>query len=546
MRIALCQLDTRIADLAAAEAAIRSAAATAAAGGATLALFPELAAFGGYPPRDLLDRRWLVERQWAMVQDLARSLPLPVILGAVEPLGPGPGPALANALVVLADGKVQAVYHKRLLPNYDVFDEARHFRAGTAPLIVSVAGLRIGLTICEDIWAPEFGGGRYVSDPVAELVGRCDLVVNASASPWHQGKEDVRRRLLTVVARRLGCPLAWVNQAGAHDELLFDGDSCLVDRHGAVIASAARWQAEAVIADTGAPAPARPRPEPMADLHAALVAGIRGYCGRTGQKQVVLGLSGGIDSALVATLAADAIGSDNVLGVLMPGPYSSPGSVSDALALARNLGIRHETVAITAAYAATLDALAPFTAGTTGGLMHENLQARLRGVVVMAAANRHGAMALTTGNKSEIATGYCTIYGDMNGGLAPIGDVYKTQVWELSRAINHVAGRERIPEASITKVPSAELRPDQTDQDSLPPYPVLDRILRQLIEDATDPESLIRAGEDAATVRQVARLLELSEFKRRQGAPILRVTAKAFGVGRRMPIARAIGPLAVG
>jgi NAD+ synthase (glutamine-hydrolysing) len=540
MRIALAQLDPLIGDIEGTAEAILGAARQAVAGGATLMLCPELIAIGGYPPRDLVTRRWLVERQWLAVQRLAERLPLPTLLGCIEPLEPGLGPALANALVAIEGGRIVASYHKRLLPTYDVFDEVRYFRPGTRAQIVQLAGLRVGLTVCEDIWSEDFSGIRYHEDPLLDLVGRCDLVVNASASPYHQGKPRLRRRLVATVAKRVRAPVAYCNQVGAQDELLFDGDSCLVGADGALLAAAPRWVPGLAIGEVGVAVPEPTEPDPWQDLHAALVCGIADYCRKTRQSRVVLGLSGGIDSALVAALAVDALGADRVTGLLMPGPYSSPGSVADAEALAGRLGIARHTVPIRDLFSASLAALTPVFAGRPPDVAEENLQSRLRGTLIMAAANKLGAMALTTGNKSELACGYCTIYGDMNGGLAPIGDLWKTEVWDLARWMNRAAGMERIPVASIEKPPSAELRENQTDQDSLPPYPVLDRILRRYVERDESPVAIIAAGEDPAVVRQVVRLVEISEFKRRQSAPVLRVSGKAFGVGRRMPVARAI------
>ncbi len=539
MRIALAQLNLLIGDLDATAAAIRAAANKAVFEGADLLVTSELAACGGYPPRDLLERRWFVEKQWAMVQALARELPLPTLLGCVEPLDPGPGPALANAVVAIARGQIIASYHKRLLPTYDVFDEQRYFRPGSAPCIITIAGKRVGLTICEDIWSADFTNIRYGIDPVKELTGKCDLIVNLSASPYNAGKPELRNRVVAQVAKRTKVPVVYCNQVGAHDELLFDGDSALIGPDGSYYIDAPRWREAVLIGDLAKPVAKPVAPAPLADLYDGLVAGIRDYCAKTRQRRVVLGLSGGIDSALVATMAVDALGADHVIGLLMPGPYSSPGSITDALALAKNLGLPHHTLSIKESCRHLLDELAPAFVGGLSSVAEENLQSRLRGTMVMAVANKHHAMALTTGNKSEIAVGYCTIYGDMNGGLAPIGDVYKTMVWDLARLRN-----ERgvvIPEASITKVPSAELRENQTDQDSLPPYPVLDRILKRYLEDNASPEEIIAGGEDETTVRRIARLVEISEFKRRQSAPILRVSRKAFGVGRRMPIARFVG-----
>ncbi len=539
MRIALAQLNLLIGDLDATGAAIRAAANKAKFEGADLLVLPELAACGGYPPRDLLERRWFVDKQWALVQSLARDLPLPTILGCVEPLDPGAGPSLANAAVAIARGQIIASYHKRLLPTYDVFDEQRYFRPGTDPCVITIAGKRVGLTICEDIWSSDFTGIRYGNDPVKELTGKCDLIVNLSASPYHAGKPELRNRVVAQVAKRTKVPVAYCNQVGAHDELLFDGDSALIGPVGSYYVDAPRWQEAVLIGDLSKPVLKPSIPDAAEDLYDGLVSGIRDYCAKTRQRRVVLGLSGGIDSALVAAMAVDALGADKVIGLLMPGPYSSSGSITDALALAKNLGITHHTLSIKESCKHLLDELAPAFVGGLSSVAEENLQSRLRGTMVMAVANKHHAMALTTGNKSEIAVGYCTIYGDMNGGLAPIGDVYKTTVWELARLRNRRGSV--IPEASITKVPSAELRENQTDQDSLPPYDVLDRILKRYVEDGASPEEIISGGEDETTVRRVARLVEVSEFKRRQSAPILRVSRKAFGVGRRMPIARHVG-----
>ncbi len=437
---------------------------------------------------------------------------------------------------MLDGGRIAAVYHKRLLPIYDVFDERRYFRPGASAQVVSIGGVRVGLTVCEDIWNEL--GFHYSQDPVAELVGRCDLVVNVSASPYHVGKPLVRQHLVASLARRIGATAVYCNQVGAHDELLFDGGSCVIAPDGRYHLNAPRWQPGVFIADLDRQVPEPQAPDATADLHAALVAGIRGYCAKTRQRSVVLGLSGGIESALVAALACDALGPDAVTGLLMPGPYSSPGSINDAEQLAATLGIRRHTLPISGPVQVMSEVLAPVFAGTASGLAEENLQSRLRGTLVMAVANKLGAMALTTGNKSELAVGYCTIYGDMNGGLGPIGDCYKTQVWALSRWINREG--ERIPTSSITKPPSAELRENQTDQDSLPPYEELDRILERFLERGESLEDIIRAGEDPVTARRVVRLVEVNEFKRRQDAPTLRVTPKAFGMGRRMPIARFI------
>lgn len=536
MRIALAQFDTLIADLDTIAERIRDAAARAAGAGADLLVCPELATIG-YPPRDLLDRERLVDAQWRMLHALAADLPLPAVIGCVEPLDRDAYPFLANAAAVCRGGRVEAVYRKRLLPTYDVFDERRYFQPGDAGLVVEIAGRRCAITICEDIWNRDaLGFGYRRADPLDGLAGAVDVVINLAASPYNADKPAQRRRLVRQVAERCRAPVVYVNQVGGHDELLFDGDSLVIGPNGAWYADAPRWDEGLVIADLDTPIATPPPIDELNDLHRALVRGIRDYCRKTSQPRVVLGLSGGIDSAVVAALAVDALGADAVTGLLMPGPYSSTGSVVDAEDLARNLGIDHLRCPIGDGYDAVLATMAPAFGDTPANVAEENIQARLRGLQVMAYANKHGAMALTTGNKSELAVGYCTIYGDMNGGLAPIGDVYKTRVFDLARHLNRE--RERIPENTIRKPPSAELRPDQKDTDSLPDYPVLDRILKDYLEHDVGPDALLARGEDPAAVARVVELTERSEYKRRQAAPALRVTLKAFGVGRRMPLAR--------
>jgi len=537
MRIALGQIDVRIADFPAIARQLLDVAARARDDGADLLCLPEMACIG-YPPRDLLDRRHLVQRQWELVHELAADFPLPTIVGCIEPIADGGWPRLANAAAVIDGGRVVATYRKRLLPTYDVFDEHRYFRPGTEPLVVELAGKRVAVSICEDIWSREFLGFDYGVDPVAEVAGRCDLLVNIAASPYHCGKPELRRRLLEDCAERVAAPVVYVNHLGAHDELLFDGGSKVVRPGGRWCGVAPRWREALLTVDCDDEVAKPPVPDPDEDLYQGLSFGIAGYCGKTGQQRVVLGLSGGIDSAVTAALAVDALGSERVIGLLMPGPYSSDHSIHDAEALADALGIARFTCDIGEANRAVLRALAEPFAGTEAGVAEENIQARLRGLLVMAYGNKFGAMALTTGNKSEIAVGYCTLYGDMNGGLAPLGDVYKTRVYNLANVAN--ATGERIPRSTIQKEPSAELRPDQRDADSLPPYPVLDRILQHFLESDHSVADLVAAGDDETVVRRVIRLVEVNEYKRRQAAPCLRVTSKAFGVGRRLPLARGL------
>ena len=538
MRIALAQLNPTVADIAAIRQDMLAAAQDAKDQNADFIVYSELMSIG-YPPRDLLDRKRLVFAQWTMVQDLAKELPLPAVIGCVEPMyDEHLSPHLANAAVVVENGEITASYHKRLLPTYDVFDEQRYFYPGSHSEIASIGGKRIGLTICEDIWSHDFSGIRYGQDPLGDLAGRCDAVVNLSASPFHGTKPQQRRRLLEAVANRLGCPIAYCNQVGANDELLFDGDSAVVGPKGAYYGGAGRWQRAVVVVDTDTTVEAPAIPGADADLAAGLIMGIRDYCAKTRQSRVVLGLSGGLDSALVAALAVEALGSQAVTGLLMPGPYSSPGSLTDAWESAKLLGIKAVDMPIKRMNAEALNALDPIFADLTPNVAEENIQSRLRGTLVMAVANKLGAIALTTGNKSEMAVGYCTIYGDMNGGLAPIADVYKTRCYDVARYLN--TQKACIPLGSISKPPSAELAPGQKDEDSLPPYPVLDRILKGYIEEEKGVDDLIASGEDEATARRVIRLVEVNEYKRRQSAPALRVTAKAFGVGRRIPLARGL------
>ncbi len=535
MRIALAQINPTIADLEGNLAKIRQQCDAAADAGAAVVIFSELAAIG-YLPLDLLERRHLVERQWQLLKELAPQIRIPAIIGCVEPLDAGISPRVANAIAFIRDGKIECTYHKQLLPNYDVFDERRYFRPGTESCIVEIDGLRLGLSICEDIWTEEFSGWEYAHDPLQDIRGKCDALVAVSASPFSAIKPGKRVRLVTSVAQSFNAPVIYVNQVAGQDELLFDGGSCIIGPQGEWYANAARWQEDLCFADLHQ---SIPEPEPideLEDLYQGLCLGIRDYCNKCHQSSVVLGLSGGIDSALVAALAADAIGKENVHGLLMPGPYSSQHSIDDAVDLANKLGISSDVCPIKEAYNAVEHTLRDAFAGQDANVAEENMQARLRGTLVMAYANKYNAMALTTGNKSEVAVGYCTIYGDMNGGLAPIADVYKSTVWDLSRHINK--NGERIPVNSIKKEPSAELRPDQKDTDSLPPYKDLDAMLYAYVELQESVEQIIAKGYEPEVVKRICRLVEINEYKRRQAAPVLRVTDKAFGIGRRIPLAR--------
>lgn len=540
MKLALAQINTTVGDLAGNEAALRRAYERGVAAGVELVLAPELATTG-YPPRDLLLRRDFVRRNREVVQRLAAHTgDTGLVVGYVEENSTRPGREFLNAVALLHRGRVVATRAKMLLPTYDVFDEDRYFEPATHNEPVPFQGRRLGLTVCEDLWNDEdfWPDRRYRRNPAAELVAAgADLLLNVSASPWHLGKNRVRHAMLASLAAKLGRPLAYCNLVGGNDELIFDGTSLVLDAAGRVVASGARFAEDLVVADTdGPPAPPAPEPPDEEKLHAALVLGLRDYLHKCGFTSAVLGLSGGIDSALTACLAVHALGPQQVWGVSLPSPYSSRGSLEDARQLAANLGIRYDVIPIGAVFEAAKRELQGVFAGLPEDVTEENLQARLRGVFLMALSNKFGAMLLTTGNKSELAVGYCTLYGDMCGGLAVINDLPKQWVYRLARWINRE--REIIPAASLTKPPSAELRPNQTDQDSLPPYEVLDAILEAYVVEGRAVEDLLAAGFDTATVRRVVRLIDQSEYKRRQAAPGLKVTSKAFGIGRRLPIAQ--------
>ena len=555
MRIALGQINPTIGDFEGNRRLIEAAVDQSARGGADLVVFPELA-LCGYPPKDLLERAGFRAAAAESLRALAAALGARpsgpgVIVGFPETLAAdGSGIPLANAAALIEGGQVTAVRRKTLLPTYDVFDEWRYFSPAPADAArpIPFRGRQLGLCICEDIWNDaDFWPHRlYREDPV-ELLARAgaDVIINVSASPFTLDKRTLRPRMLAATARRWRLPLVFVNQVGGQDDLIFDGSSTVFDATGAVIARAGEMQADLAFADLDAGTGDLRAPAPSLERAAldAMVLGTRDYARRCGFSQALLGLSGGIDSALVATIAAEALGPENVLGVGMPSRYSSRGSVDDARALAEALGIAFELVPIEPMFEAYLGALAtPFTRPAPAAppdaedLTTQNLQARVRGAILMALSNRQGRLLLTTGNKSEIATGYCTLYGDMAGGLAVISDAPKTLVYRLARECN--ASRPVIPESTLTKPPSAELRPNQTDQDSLPPYELLDRILEAHLEQGLDVAALVAAGFPAVVVTDVVRRVTVSEYKRRQMPPGLKITGKAFGPGRRMPIAQ--------
>ena len=555
MRVLLAQFGTTVVDFEGNLAAIRSACDRARANGDQIVVTPELA-LTGYPPLDLLERPDVLQTALDRLPELAAcSHGLVLVAGVALPASHGGAtvalrPAI-NAAVVFENGQLVATVCKRLLPTYDVFDEDRYFQPGTEACVLALCGRRVGVTICEDIWSRDDDGPpRYAMDPVAELHALgVDCILNLSASPFDLGKAARRLELVHDIAAQRGLPIAYCNLVGGNDALIFDGRSFAVDGHGQLIAEGPAFQAADVRFEMP-PALARPEPKPLIvpvtfapdradEARAALVLGVRDYVRKCGFHNVLIGLSGGIDSAVTAAIAVEALGADHVTGVAMPGPYSSPGSVTDAEDLARSLGILCPIIEIRTPYAAVLHSLEAELARTPGSptdITHQNIQARLRGLTLMALSNRTGAMLLTTGNKSELAVGYCTLYGDMNGGLAVIGDLPKMLVYDVARTYNRE--REVIPEATIVKPPSAELAPDQRDDDSLPPYPVLDAILELHVMKQLSVDAIVALGFDPAVVRRVVRLVELNEYKRRQAAPVLRVTRKAFGGGRRIPMAR--------
>jgi NAD+ synthase (glutamine-hydrolysing) len=507
-----------------------------------LVVTPELALMG-YLPRDLLMSSGFVQRSCQMISSLAKELQdaPPVLVGVATPNPADIGRPLFNSAMLLRDGASGPVFHKTLLPTYDVFDEDRYFEPGREPGILELNGFRLGISICEDVWNDRdfWKRRRYHQDPIDVLAqAGAQAIINLSASPFTVGKELLREEMLGQMARKHKLPLAWVNQVGGNDDLIFDGRSGAFDREGKLFARAKGFAEDLLVVDldamTGVIAPDDFTPE--AEIWNALVLGVRDYARKTHFKKVLLGLSGGIDSALTAAIAVDALGPENVLGVMMPSAYSSKGSVDDSVELARNLGIQVRELPISPIMATYETTLAGAFQGYKADVTEENIQSRIRGNLLMALSNKYGALLLTTGNKSELAVGYCTLYGDMNGGLAVIADLPKMMVYRVSRYRNQ--RKADIPESTLTKAPSAELRPDQTDQDSLPPYEVLDQILELHIERSQSAEEIIAQGYDEETVRRVLQLVRNAEFKRKQAAPVLKVTSRAFGTGWRMPIAR--------
>lgn len=541
MKIALGQINPVVGDFSGNAAKIIEFSNRARANGAGLILFPELSVCG-YPPRDLVERPSFVARNRETAERIAAATNgISVIVGLVTPAQSETGKSVLNSAALLRDGNIAFVQSKMLLPTYDVFDEMRNFAPAKSQNLFSMSGNEVALTICEDAWNDKLFWPKrlYTVDPVEALVrAGGNIVLNISASPFWIGKRELRRDMLTSIARQYKLPVAMVNQVGGNDSLVFDGSSIVLDAEGRVVAQGASFEEDLIYFDSASfTGDLHPQIEgEEASVYAALVLGTRDYMRKCGFQKAIIGLSGGIDSALTAVIAAEAVGQENVIGVGMPGPYSSPGSIDDAKALAENLGIRFEMLSIDCAYEAFRKTLQNVFAGKPEDVTEENIQSRARGTLLMALSNKFGAIVLSTGNKSELGVGYCTLYGDMVGGLAVISDVPKTLVYRLSHYVN--SRRAVIPQATIEKPPSAELRPNQKDSDSLPPYEILDAILEDYVEDARAAERIAAdRGFDLELVKRVIRLVDRAEYKRQQAAPGIKISPKAFGYGRRFPIA---------
>ena len=547
MKIGLAQINGTVGDFPANAKRIVNAYREALDGGAEFVITPEMALVG-YPPRDLVFKSGFVDKCLQALDYLGSEIGgVPLLVGYVDHnRDQEPGKPFRNGAALLERGEVTARVFKTLLPTYDIFDERRYFEPAEQCQPIEWRGHKIGVTICEDIWTEDYlHRPLYKRDPVEELrVGGAEILMNLSASPFHLGKGRVRCELLATVAKSAGLPLVYCNSIGGNDQLVFDGNSAVMTGEGVACAQLAAFSEEIRVvevpfespgASTGF-APLPPDQEAPEELFQALVLGVKDYVRKCGFRTACMGLSGGIDSALTAAVAVEALGPENVFGVTMPSDYSSRGSVEDSLALAGNLGMRCEIVPIGKSLESVKSALAPLFGDLPEDVTEENMQARIRGLYLMSLSNKDNHLLLTTGNKSELAVGYCTIYGDMCGGLAVISDLPKLRVYSLAKWINR--DREIIPDSTITKPPSAELRPDQVDQDSLPEYNVLDAILEAYVVDGQDAESIIASGHDVDTVQRIIRLININEYKRRQAAPGIKVTSKAFGVGRRIPVAK--------
>lgn len=539
MKIALLQLDPTVGDLRGNAGLIARVARDA--GGVDLCVTSEMALLG-YPPRDLLLNDGFIKQSWEVLKNLAVEMKLspPILVGTAEPNPADVGRPLFNSAALISGGEIVRTFHKTLLPTYDVFDEDRYFEPARDPQILDLGGKKLGVSICEDIWNDRdfWRRRRYHADPVEELVALgAQAIINLSASPFTVGKQAHREAMLGSMAVKYKVPFLYVNQVGGNDDLVFDGRSCAFDPSGKLIARGKGFREDVISVELTPPGGYVETDDfaPESEIWRALVLGTRDYARKCGFKGAILGLSGGIDSALTAAIAAEALGKENILGVLMPSPYTSRASIEDAENLAKNLGIRTMTLPIADLMKTFEENLSPVFSGLPRDVTEENLQARIRGNLLMALSNKFGSVLLTTGNKSELAVGYCTIYGDMSGGLAVISDVPKTMVYRIARWLN--SRREMIPESSIAKAPTAELKPQQTDQDTLPPYEVLDEILRRHVELHQSQDDISQVGFDPVVVRKVLGMVKAAEFKRKQSAPGIKVTDRAFGSGWRMPIA---------
>jgi|WetSurMetagenome_2_1015567.scaffolds.fasta_scaffold00046_29 NAD+ synthase (glutamine-hydrolysing) len=542
LKIALCQLNPTTGDIAGNTAKL-TAAVSAAPAGADLFVFPELF-IQGYPPRDLLEQQWFLDCGMAALEEIksfSKKVPdAGILFGFAMPNSRPNGKRLSNSALLVCNGDIVFEHAKSLLPTYDVFDESRYFDAAPSRSVCPFKGEKLGITVCEDAWNDPAMWKRqlYDFDPVADLAKKgATVLVNLSASPFFMGKETTRFRLVKSHAAKHSLPFIFVNQTGGNDELIFDGNSMAVDARGNLTAMLPGFEECVCVVDTGAPGPVLPAPrlDTIESAHDAIVCGLSDYLRKCGFSKALVGLSGGIDSAVTCALAVDALGAENVWGVTMPSRYSSEGSISDSKALAGNLEIKFSEIPIEGAFSAFTKEMGPVFAGTTPDLAEENIQARVRGTILMALSNKFGHILLSTGNKSELAVGYCTLYGDMNGGLGVISDLPKTMVYKMAQFINRK--KEIIPENSIRKAPSAELRPNQKDQDTLPPYEILDPIIELFVEDGLSAAEIVTKGFERKTVEWVVAAVKKSEYKRRQAAPGLKVTPKAFGVGRRFPLA---------
>ncbi|MDA7791623.1 NAD+ synthase [Opitutales bacterium] len=534
MKIGIAQINTTVGDLTGNFEILRCAYDELSSDGADLVIFPELA-LSGYPPRDLLLKKRFGEDCAEKLNQFAKLTgECPALLGYPEKIGLKQSRSYYNSAALCFDGEVKQVFRKRLLPTYDVFDEDRYFESGKSPLYFSLLGKKIAVSICEDIW--NSNGNQHSENPITDIAKeKLDLLINLSASPWHVDKKMQRSSILQEVVQKINCPLIYVNSVGGNDELIFDGSSVVLDSSANPTHFSPSFDSSCQIVDLEKTVPIEPlKDNELQCIRQAIVLGLRDYTHKSGFKKGLIGLSGGIDSALTAALAVEALGRDNVIGISLPSSISSDHSKDDARDLAENLGIEYHTLPIQKIVDSAESELAPLFAGMSPDVTEENLQARSRGLLLMAVSNKLGALLLTTGNKSELAVGYCTLYGDMCGGLAVISDIPKTKVFALARHMN--LDGEIIPLSTIEKPPSAELRPDQKDSDSLPEYNILDGILQSYIEDGLSIDAIIDQGYTEHTVRRIVGLVDRNEYKRKQAAPGLKITSLAFGIGRRMPI----------